>query len=605
MLKNDCSFASQVKKKNTVYEIRDVLELGSGTVTIPKGCTLSFKGGKLKGKGMIAGNNTTIVSSESNIIQGLSMIGRWQNSHANVSWFSDSTQQALSNAIAISDSVIVDKDLTFTNVLETSKSGLTIVSNHKKITEGIHGWRLRNVKDVKIEGIDFFGTPKYIKGSTATALSIRNGNNVVVTDCSLDGCYFYGFVFNDCQKSKLEGCHFAQSGDVVRQILAYAKLSKGIEFKNNDFKNIGRVYVIRLDYCTDSYVMGNKMKSVKNNPILINSGCSFCTVYDNYIDDSDDSGIVCANDPVWFVDEGMIKETLHAEPPHDITITRNVVKNMRDTGIGIYRDGSLNPSYSYNIIITDNELVDNGLLSTADAYKNQVFIAARKVKVSGNTMRLTKTDNSKYGVFIQSAYTAGKVYEVNDNNIEITGNTYENLTPIGSNHNSTGGADPNIVCDIGEKRIVDINLLGKMNGNLPSGNSYVNWMYPPSGYQSLLTNEKGIFTIRSTSGNTVSEIVCRFKDNRYFKNTCILMIEGYYKMEAPLKKGEKPSIVVLGTSSSGVRKIFESTTTYKKFVITALMEKDTPKIKIVGTFATNKLSLKDVKVFVQDLNEKR
>lgn len=605
VLKPGLSFASQVKKKNTIYEIRDEYELGDGIVKIPKGCTLSFKGGRLTGKGILVGNKTTIVSSDSNIFQGLSVMGSWKNGHANVSWFADNNQLALVNAIAVSDSVIVDKDLIFTANLETNKSALTICSDYKRLNQGVYGWKMQNVHDVKITGLDFYGTEKYVHGSTATALSISNGINVSVEDCSLDGCYFYGFVLNSCKDSKLDRCRFRQTGDVVKQMLAYAKHGERIVFSNNDFQDIGFVYVIRLDYCTQSLVKGNRMVNVKNNPILINSGCSFCTVSDNYLYGSDDSGILCANDPVWFKDEGATTETLHAEPPHDITITNNVVKNMRDTGIGIYRDGSLDPSYSYNITITDNELVDNGLRSTADAYKNQVFIAARKVMVEGNTMRMTKSNNSRHGVYIQSAYSAGEIHEAEDASIVINNNIYNNLTPVGSNHHSTGGADPSIISDVGLKKGIDINLYGKLNGGLPNGNKSVSWSFPFGGYSSLLTNDaqNKVFTVRSTSGNTESELICSFKDNKLFQHTCILTIEGQYKMDSVLQEKEKPCIVVLGTSMSGVRRTLESSTDYVTFSLSALLDKDTPIIKFVGTYATNNLYLKNVVVSVQYLNE--
>lgn len=605
VLNPDHSFSKQVKKKNTVYEIRDLFELGPEIVEIPKGCTLSFNGGALKGKGMLIGNNTTIVSSVSNILQGLSIRGTWKNRHVNVSWFLDNSQVALENAIAMSDSVIIDKDLTFTANLETVKSGLRICSEHKKLKQGIYGWKIQNVKDVKISGLEFYGTEKYIQGSTATALSIINGEYVTVEDCSMDGCYFYGFVFNSCKESKLDRCRFRQTGDVVRQMLAYAKHGEGIIISNNDFCDIGLVYAIRLDYCTQSHVIGNRMLNVKNNPILINSGCSFCTVAGNYLDGSDDSGILCANDPVWFVDKEATEETLHAEPPHDIIINNNVVKNMRDAGIGVYRDGSLDSSYSYNIFITENELIDNGLRSNADAYRNQVFIAARKVKVEGNKMSLSSANYNRHGVFIQSAYSAGEIHEAEDANIEINNNTYNNLTPVGSNHNSTGGADPSIISDVGVKKGIDINLYGKLNDGLPNGNKSVSWSFPFGGYPSLLTNDaqKKIFTIRSTSGNTESELICSFKDNKLFRYTCILSIEGQYKMDSVLQEKEKPCIVVLGTSMSGVRKSLDSSTEYVPFSISALLDKDTPIIKFVGTYATNNLYLKNVVVSVQYLNE--
>lgn len=66
VLRGDASFASQVSDANTIYEIRDVFDLNSGSVTIPAGCTLKFVGGKML-NGTIVGNNTSIEWSGSSI----------------------------------------------------------------------------------------------------------------------------------------------------------------------------------------------------------------------------------------------------------------------------------------------------------------------------------------------------------------------------------------------------------------------------------------------------------------------------------------------------------------------------------------------------------
>lgn len=593
----------QLKKKNTRYEVKEAFCV-DGILSLPKGSVLSFNGGRFSGKGTILGNHSRIESDDTSILDGITLSGEWDNEHAYVSWFADGSEKTLSNAITLADTVFVDKDLTFSGNLITNKSGIVVIGNQHTFYEGVNGWTIQNASNVKVEGIRFWGTRQYVKGSTATALNIKDCSGVLVDGCTLDGCYFYGIVFNRCDKSQLKGCHFLQSGDVVRQMLAYAKHCDNMQIKGNDFTNIGLVYAIRIDYCTQSRIEGNRMINVKNNPILVNSGCSFCTVSENYIEGSDDTGIVCANDPVWFIDEGATHETIHAEPPHDILITNNIIRNMRDAGIGIYRDGSLNKDYSYNITIRDNVLEDNGLRSNADAYKNQIFLAARNVTVEGNTMRLSKANRAKHGVFIQSAYDAGQVYEVEGENIIIKNNTYQNLTPIGSNHNSTGGADPNIISNEGRKEEIDINLYSTGDGYLPKSKNGFAWSMPNGGYQSLLTldEENHVITIRSTSGNTVSEIICTFKNNTYFKNTCIMTIEGEYKMDSPLREGENPSVTIVGTSASGVRKSLKSTMVYQHFNVSALLEKDIPSIQFMGTFATNKLYLKDVKIYVQELN---
>ena len=47
ILRKNKSFAEQVTKENTIYEIRYNFDLNGATITIPQGCVLKFEGGKL------------------------------------------------------------------------------------------------------------------------------------------------------------------------------------------------------------------------------------------------------------------------------------------------------------------------------------------------------------------------------------------------------------------------------------------------------------------------------------------------------------------------------------------------------------------------------
>lgn len=63
------TFAEQVTAENTIYEIRDVFDLGGGSVTIPSGSTLKFNGGLLKNgnlnlNGCFINSNTTAFASD-------------------------------------------------------------------------------------------------------------------------------------------------------------------------------------------------------------------------------------------------------------------------------------------------------------------------------------------------------------------------------------------------------------------------------------------------------------------------------------------------------------------------------------------------------------
>ena len=86
------TFASQVTAENTIYEIRDVFDLGGTqetpvSVTLPEGCTLKFNGGKLKNC-ILSGDKTFIDSnSVTTILESVSLIGTYTNQQFDVRYF--------------------------------------------------------------------------------------------------------------------------------------------------------------------------------------------------------------------------------------------------------------------------------------------------------------------------------------------------------------------------------------------------------------------------------------------------------------------------------------------------------------------------------------
>ncbi|MBQ5903371.1 MAG: hypothetical protein IIW89_03455, partial [Alistipes sp.] len=62
ILRKNKTFAEQVKKSNTIYEIRYDFDLGGATITMPEGCELKFDGGSLS-NGKLILNRTRLVGS--------------------------------------------------------------------------------------------------------------------------------------------------------------------------------------------------------------------------------------------------------------------------------------------------------------------------------------------------------------------------------------------------------------------------------------------------------------------------------------------------------------------------------------------------------------
>lgn len=79
ILRKNKSFAEQITKSNTIYEIRYNFDLNEEKIEIPTNCVLKFIGGTLS-NGIIQGNNTLIKTEANQIFNiNLSLSGSWSN----------------------------------------------------------------------------------------------------------------------------------------------------------------------------------------------------------------------------------------------------------------------------------------------------------------------------------------------------------------------------------------------------------------------------------------------------------------------------------------------------------------------------------------------
>lgn len=110
ILRKNKSFAEQVTKENTIYEIRYDFNLGE-SVTMPKNCVLKFCGGTLI-NGLIVGDLTTIENADYGAFDNVVLKGSYTNAFSNLSWWkcvpydasaeydnSDKIQNAIDSAI--------------------------------------------------------------------------------------------------------------------------------------------------------------------------------------------------------------------------------------------------------------------------------------------------------------------------------------------------------------------------------------------------------------------------------------------------------------------------------------------------------------------------
>lgn len=106
ILRKDMSFASQITKTNTIYEVRYSFNLSGASVTIPSNCVLKFVGGMLV-NGTVTGTNTKIDAPFVRIFSdNISLAGTWALDKFPVSWYGGEV-----NDSSVDISVVISKIL--------------------------------------------------------------------------------------------------------------------------------------------------------------------------------------------------------------------------------------------------------------------------------------------------------------------------------------------------------------------------------------------------------------------------------------------------------------------------------------------------------------
>lgn len=86
ILRKNKTFAEQVTKTNTIYEIRYDFDLDGNSVTLPDGVVLKFNGGCLD-SGTLVGSDTTIEATKVKIFEGIILDGTWKPQNIYATWF--------------------------------------------------------------------------------------------------------------------------------------------------------------------------------------------------------------------------------------------------------------------------------------------------------------------------------------------------------------------------------------------------------------------------------------------------------------------------------------------------------------------------------------
>ena len=120
ILRRNKTFAEQVTKINTIYEIRYDFDLDGDSVTIPANCVLKFAGGTIN-NGTVTGNNTRIDNSTGKAFSDVTIAGTWEVDTAYPEWFGavgdgvTDDRIAIQNAVNVASRVVMEKNYLVVN----------------------------------------------------------------------------------------------------------------------------------------------------------------------------------------------------------------------------------------------------------------------------------------------------------------------------------------------------------------------------------------------------------------------------------------------------------------------------------------------------------
>ena len=373
ILRKNKSFAEQVTKENTIYEIRYNFILNEN-INIPANCILKFDGGNISGEYTITGNNTRLSGNLKGIFTGVTIDpqGTWKVKNISSDFFTDITNaNRILNLIPFTsdnyyNEIVIENGNYSIDATVAGYSRMYLKSNTTVIVNGNINLYSNNAPSYAIFQIE----NKYnitIKGSgnligdrdnnTATGewgwcIYCINVSNITVDGitCSKpfgDGIYFDGI----CNNIIIRNCIFNN----CRRNAVAIKFGSNFILENNVFKNTyGISPQCALEIELDTEVESNNIENIfvlnnvfENNifSIILNNSKATSYISNVYIENNifrDNKGILDTS-------EWGTKDNEHVK---NITFINNIVENKTVTY------GYLFYLWGKNILFKNNYIKD-------------------------------------------------------------------------------------------------------------------------------------------------------------------------------------------------------------------------------------------------------
>lgn len=353
ILRKNKSFAEQVTKENTIYEIRYDFTI-EDDITIPYNCVLEFNGGSISGAYTLTGNNTSIKANEKDIIfTGVIFDGSWIVKDIYATWFFDVEQTNRLKQVFNLTSNTIHNNVYLPSGLNCSINAVAGEEelgqiNLKSYTDfyfkgtitlqpnALWGYRIIEIKEVK---------DVTIKGS-GTIVGDKDNHTMNTTKGHTSNEWCYGIHIGDSQNVTIEGINIRKcTGDCIdiNSTPAYEALI------NN--------YVLRNFTCYDSRRQGLSIELC--DTVLVEN-----FKIDTVAGTAPESGINI--EPGWY----------HGR---NITIRNGVITNTKSISIQLFGNST------YNEVDLSNIVIDNVSCSKGISVTKASYVTIRNINFTGIT----------------------------------------------------------------------------------------------------------------------------------------------------------------------------------------------------------------------------
>lgn len=527
ILRKNKSFAEQITKENTIYEIRYDFILNEN-VTIPANCVLKFNGGSIRGAYTLVGNNTGIQADLIKIFNtDITLGGSWNVAEAYPEWFGAIGDGKADDTTSVKNALVVSNNIVFTNTYGIS-STINIVN----------GCSLKGKGELKAISV-INNILNIVFNSKNNIFSINiNGNDKA--DCGIyANASAKGIFINDCELKNFK----AQSGHQSEAIRISTNCSR-IRINNVYIHDITPTFsgaVGDVDGSAQAILIGNVQDCIISN-------CTINNLYGNKDSDCIQIGVIDLGNG----NEYIVKES-------EVTIENCRILNITHRGIKAQCKGIIVRNCYFGSDFINDTPDDRGRKFPHSAIN---LLGSEHTIIENNIVNFKRTE---------------KVFAFSGNNIEIRNNTCNCNTSSDYVMNNVGALDFNYI-HLGEELIRNINI----HDNIINGYFYSIVRTENTDGLYIRNNNFGKSTIQNISNpyniknlyieNNILEtasggaIAIKSVDWCYVKNNIFIISSATYAIS---DRAESPKLVVRGNHLIGTvtTKILTSNATNKSNLV--------------------------------------